>query len=225
MRTLPFPTPAAALAVACVAGAVLLAPAPVLGQADELSRPAGWEVRFDRPGMGEGDMEMFVAMPPGWHITTGPSGIFWDPDLTAEGDFRIEAEIYLFDPEGRRESFGIFFGGRDLAGDAQAYTYFLIRDGGQYIVKERNGADAPTLVAWTDHDAVVSWADREEGGANVLNTLAVESRAGTLHFFVNDVEVTSVPAGDMPVDGVVGLRVNHRLNLHVSRLEVMPLGG
>lgn len=222
MRTLSFSTPAA-LAAACLAGALLLAPAPVSGQ-DELSRPDGWEVRFDRPDMSEGDMEMFVAMPPGWHITTGPSGIFWDPELTAEGDFRIEAEVFLFDPDGRREAFGVFFGGRDLSGDAQAYTYFLIRDGGQFIVKERDGEDAPTLVAWTDHDAVLGWEDREEGGANVLNTLAVESQDGTLRFFVNDVEVTSMPAGDIPVDGVVGLRVNHGLNLHVSRLEVTPLG-
>ena len=74
------------------------------------------------------------------------------------------------------------------------------------------------------YTARAGWEDREEGGANVLNTLAVESQDGTLRFFVNDVEVTSMPAGDIPVDGVVGLRVNHGLNLHVSRLEVTPLG-
>ena len=212
-----------ALASAGLLGVAVLLPTTAAAQDQELSRPDGWEVRFDRPGMSEGDMEMFVAMPPGWHITTGPSGIFWDPGTTAEGDFRIEAEIFLFDPEGRRESFGVFFGGRDLSGDAQAYTYFLVRDGGQFIIKERAGADAPTVMPWTDHAAVKGWADRDEGGATIANTLAVESRGDMLHFFVNDVEVASQSRGDLPVDGVVGLRVNHRLNLHISRLEVMPI--
>ncbi|MBP1778939.1 MAG: hypothetical protein H6Q86_4950, partial [candidate division NC10 bacterium] len=30
----------------------------------------------------------------------------------------------------------------------------------------------------------------------------------------------SRPRADVAVDGVVGLRVNHNLNLHVSKLEV-----
>lgn len=201
-----------------------LLPGAVVGQEPELQRPEGWEVRFDRPESSEADLEMFVAMPPGWHITTGPSGIFWDPAQRAEGTFRLEAEIFLFDPEGRREAFGVFFGGRNLQGDDQAYTYFLLRDGGQFIVKERAGAEAPTIQPWTDHESVRGWADRDEGDATVANVLAVEARADRVHFFVNGVEVASAPRSEIPVDGLVGLRVNHRLNLHVSRLEVGPLG-
>ena len=215
-------TPSRSFLAAAALGALLAAPAAA--QDPEFTRPDGWEVRFDRPGQSEADMEMFVAMPPGWHITTGPSGIFWDPAITAEGTFRIEAEIFLFDPGQRRESFGIFFGGRELSGDAQAYSYFLIREGGQFIVKEREGADAPTLVAWTDHEAVKSFGDRAEGDASVLNTLAVEAREDRVHFFVNGQEVAAVDRAGLAVDGIVGLRVNHALNLHISRLEVMPLG-
>jgi hypothetical protein len=32
-----------------------------------------------------------------WHITTGPAAILWDPAKAADGNFRIESEIYLFD--------------------------------------------------------------------------------------------------------------------------------
>jgi len=191
--------------------------------AQDLQRPEGWLARFDRAGSSEADMEMWVAMPPGWHITTGPAGIFWLPGTEATGSFRAELEVFLFDPEGRREAFGIFFGGRDLQGDAQAYTYFLLRDGGQFIVKRRSGAETPTVVPWTAHAAIRSYADRGDD-ASVRNVLTVEAGPDAIRFLVNGEEVTTLPRKGLPVDGTVGIRVNHALNLHVSRLEVTPLG-
>ncbi|MDX1493968.1 MAG: hypothetical protein R3253_07925 [Longimicrobiales bacterium] len=198
--------------------ALLVVPA----EAQELERPDDWKVRFDNPGASEADLEMFVAMPPGWHITTGPAGIFWAPDQTASGDFRLEMEVFLFDPQGRREAFGMFAGGRDLEGPGQSYTYFLLRDGGQYIIKRRQGSEAPTVRAWTGHDAVNAYADRGDD-ASVRNVLAVEAQGDTVTFLVNGTEVASLPRSAVPVDGVYGIRVNHALNVHVSRLEVTPL--
>lgn len=214
MRYLP------TLALTLLVSATLAAPAACR---QELERPADWQVRFDRSGATEADLEMFVEMPPGWHITTGPAGIFWDPAMTASGDFRVELEVFLFDPQGRRESFGLFFGGEDLMGPDQSYSYFLIREGGQFILKEREGDRAPTLQGWTGHTAIRSFADREGGEASVLNELAVEARAESVHFFVNGEEVASLPREGLAVDGQVGIRVNHALNLHVGRLEVLPL--
>jgi hypothetical protein len=45
-----------------------------------------------------------------------------------------------------------------------------------------------------------------------------------VHFFVNGTEVTSVPRSELVVDGVFGFRVNHGLNLYISRLDATPLG-
>lgn len=191
--------------------------------AQDLQRPEGWLARFDREGSTEADMEMWVSMPPGWHITTGPAGIFWLPDMEASGSFRVEMEVFLFDPQGRREAFGVFFGGRDLQGEGQAYTYFLVREGGQFTVKRRDGTEAPTLVAWTGHEAIRSYADRGDD-ASVRNVLAVEAGPESVRFLVNGREVAELPRADVPVDGTVGIRVNHALNLHVSRLEITPLG-
>lgn len=182
--------------------------------------PEGWLMRGDRAGA---DMSQvfFVDMPPGWHITTGPSGIFYHPEMRASGDYRVEMEVYLFDPEGRRESFGFFVGGRQLEGPGQGYLYFLIRDGGEFLVKVRDGEETRTVQNWTPHPAILAYADRDEGGATILNTLALESSGGELRFEVNGEEVASMDAGTLPRDGIVGLRVNHRLNLHVSRLEIL----
>lgn len=195
--------------------------APLAGQ--DLERPEGWKVRFDRPGSSEADLEMFVSMPPGWHITTGPAGIFWDPSLEASGDYLLEMEVFLFDPEGRREAFGVFFGGQDLEGSGQAYTYFLIRDGGEFLIKRRRGAETPTLRAWEAHSAIRSFADRGDD-ASVKNILAVEVREDRVRFSVNGAEVATLPRSEVDAHGTVGIRVNHRLNVHVSRLEVAPAG-
>ena len=199
---------------------VALSAAPAAAQ--DFHRPDDWRIRFDQADATEAQLEMFVAMPPGWHVTSGPAAIYWDPDNTAEGAFRVEMEVFLFDPGQRREAFGLFLGGRDLEGPGQAYTYFLIRNGGQYIVKERDGTEAPTIEPWTSHEAIRSYADRGDD-ASVLNVLAVEADEDTLRFYVNDAEVWSGPRGDLPVDGAFGFRINHGLNVHVSRLEATPL--
>lgn len=185
--------------------------------------PEGWQMRADREGVDLAEVE-FVDMAPGWHVTTGPAVILWHPDRTASGTYRVEMDVHLFDPEERREAFGLFVGGQDLAGDGQRYLYFLLRDGGEFLVKTRNGAETSNVVAWTAHEAIRGYASRDEGEASVQNTLAVEAHENELVFFVNGAEVARVPRAGLPVDGVVGLRVNHRLNLHVSRLEVSPLG-
>jgi hypothetical protein len=142
--------------------------------------------------------------------------------MEAGGAYRVEMEVFLFDPGSRREAFGFFLGGSQLDGEGQRYTYFLIREGGQFLVKARDGREAPTLVEWTDHDAVRSFADREEGESSVQNVLAAEVRSEDVRFFVNGREVTRIARDGLSVDGVVGLRVNHGLNLHVSRLELTP---
>lgn len=203
------------LAAALITGGVA---APAWAQSGD-QPPDGWLMRADRAGADMSEV-FFVDMPPGWHVTTGPAGILYDPEMTANGDFRMEMEVYLFDPQGRRESFGFFVGGSDLQGDGQEYLYFLIREGGEFIIKTRGGASTATIQPWTGHPSVNSWADRGEGEATALNTLALERTGDELSFQVNGQVVATVPVGTLPVDGIVGMRVNHRLNLHVSRLEV-----
>ena len=191
---------------------LLLAPPAV---AQELERPDEWKVRFDRAGASESDL-YFVAMPPGWHVTSGPAGILYDPAQSAQGEFRLSAEIFLF-PGERREGFGVFFGGQDLSGSDQAYTYFLIRKDGRFLVKTRSGAETAVVVPWTEHAAIVPHDGSEETAKNVLE---VGVGGDEVRFYVNGELVTSVPRSDLKCDGVVGLRVNHNLNLHVSSLTV-----
>ena len=143
------------------------------------------------------------------------AGIFYNPATTAQGEYRVSSEIYLF-PGERREGYGIFIGGAELEGDNQSYVYFLIRKDGRFIIKRRNGSEAPTITPWTEHPAIV----KQAGDENAKNVLAVDVGTESLSFYVNDQMVTTVPRSQLPTDGIVGLRVNHALNLHIANLEI-----
>jgi hypothetical protein len=202
-------------------------PDPKKPQGKNLEVPAGWIVRLDKPdpavviGSDKKDGIYFVNMTPGWHVTTGPSAIFYHPESVAKGQSRIEAVIHLFAPQGRhREAFGIFFGGADLDGANQAYDYFVIRNSGEFLIKRRNGSETPVIHAWTKSAAIVP---HTEGKESVKNVLAVEAGTESAKFFINGELVATLPRSDVRLDGIVGLRVNHHVNLHIEDLSIRPL--
>ncbi len=185
---------------------------PLLAQ--EATRPPDWKIRFDRPA-DESAIE-FVTMTPGWHITTGPAAILYLPANVARGAYRARAVVHLF-PGERREGFGIFIGGRHLEDDTQRYTYFLLRKDGRFLIKRRAGSETPVLVPWTAHDAIVP---HDGGEGTAKNVIEVAVGPDTVGFFVNGQEVASLPRDQVDTAGIVGLRVNHALNLHVSELMI-----
>ncbi len=193
--------------------AALFAPA-----VDAQERPAGWIVRFDREGVTEADVQQLEVMEPGWHITTGRgAGIYYDPGWAASGNYKVSSAISLFDPgERHREAFGIFFGGNDLEGAGQSYSYFLIRDTGEYLIKKRMGTETPTVVGWTATDAVTKWP----GEGTAENVIEVVVGSSMVDFFVNGTKVHSLPRSELDTDGTLGLRLNHALNVHVSEVKI-----
>ena len=192
---------------------------------ENLSVPASWSFRPDRPdrphvvGSDSTADVFFVHMTPGWHVTTGPAGIFYHAGSIGSGAYRVESEFHLFDPGERREAFGLFVGGSDLDGDAQAYLYFLVRQGGEFLVKERVGDSTNVLIEWAANDSINSYS--EGSGSSVLNVLSVNVTADNVSFGVNGTEVASLAPDGLRTDGLIGFRVNHGLNLHISSLDVM----
>lgn len=182
-------------------------------------RPADWKVRFDRPSAHDSTL-YFVDMPPGWHITTGPAAILYHPQRVASGAYRVSSETYLF-PGERREAFGVFVGGQDLEGPAQRYVYFLVRKDGRFLIKQRRGSSTSELHPWTEHPAIVK---HDGGEGTAKNVLEIDVGAATVTFLVNGAAVAALPREGLETDGIVGLRVNHALNIHVSTLNVEPTG-
>ena len=187
--------------------------------------PFDWSVRLDRPdpnaviGANADSADIFfVNMVPGWHITTGPSAIFYHPNSTAGGEYEATLDVHLFDPGERREAFGMIIGGQNLSDDNQTYDYFLIRNSGEFLIKRRIGADTQLIQDWTASDAIVRYTDPSV--SSVLNTLAVRVGETEVAFVINDEVVATHPRDIVNTEGLVGLRINHALNVHVSNLAV-----
>ena len=200
-------------------------PDPQIPSGENNEVPEDWVVRLDRPNPdvvigsdSESSDIFFVNMTPGWHITSGPSGIYYHPASTAEGTYAATAGIHLFDPGSRNEAFGIFIGGEGLDTPDQAYDYFLIRNSGEYLIKRRRGEQTELIQDWTAHEAINQYTSDSE--SSVLNTLMIRVSGESVGFLINDVEVTSTEIDAINTEGVVGLRVNHALNIHVSELSV-----
>ena len=183
----------------------LLALTPAPAEAQALKTPDGWIARPER----------FVEMPPGWHITTGRGVILYHPLASAAGEFQVTSEVYLFDPEGTAGTFGLIVGGRELDTDAQRYVAFEIGTRGNFAVRQEAEYQSTDLAAGT-HKAILPWTGEEP---TVKNVLKVDAGSSTVRFLVNGETVAELPRSSADPEGIVGLRVDSGMNLHVTTLD------
>lgn len=216
------------LSAAC---AIALSATPLAAQGNDPDRavagggtfPAGWNVRTE-PNRQTGQPAplanvKFTNMGAGGlHTTVGPAAIYWRNQDTVSGNYHVVAKMIQMKAPAHPEAFGIFIGGKNLADSGQAYTYFLVRPtDGMYSIRRRASyTTRPTaVVEWTASDAVV-----KGGSGEASNELSIESRGGKVRFMVNGKEVYSGNAADLDVNGVVGYRVNHNLDVHLGPLGI-----
>lgn len=218
----PFPL-TAMLAATFLAGAVASASAqspagdkdkPVAGGG---ALPAGWSARPD--GQGEVKNIKFAVMEPGYHLTLGPATILYREKDRANGPFHTLARFNQMKNPTHPEGYGLFFGGQALNGNGQKYTYFLVRGDGTYLIKQRNGEKTSEITkGWTAHPAVKK-ADAQGKATNLLEIDAKQNSA-KVDFKVNGQTVHTADAKSQDTKGIVGLRVNHNLDVHIEGFDV-----
>ena len=200
--------------ISLVAAAVVLLTLPVLGQGGGVTA-GGWQTRLDNAGANVNDLS-FRTMGDGLHVTTGPHAVFWNADNTASGTYTVSATFVQTTASSHPNSFGLFIGGQDLDGAGHAYTYFLIREDGQFLIKKRMGDDTEDLTpGWARHSAVNSLENDR-----MRNSLSVEVGASNVRFLSNGSEVASLPKAGLPVDGIAGVRFSHQLDVHVAGFTI-----
>ena len=184
--------------------------------------PDGWSVRIDRSQNAQDpdntpDLKVAV-IGKGFQVTSGPAGTFWNPTNTVAGDFTATAAFTLMKPSGHTNYYGLVFGGSDLGGAAQQYIYFLVAQDGTYLVRHRMGEKVSDVREEAPHDAV----RRPGADGRSVNTLEVRVAGNTISYVVNGTVVHTTPKTGMTArtDGIVGVRVNHLLDVQVDGFTV-----
>ena len=178
--------------------------------------PAGWHVRTERNAPAAN--VRFVAMGDGFHTTQGPAAIMWRDQDTASGNYHTVATFTQTKAPMHPEAYGLIVGGKSLDGDAQSYTYLIVRGTGEFSIWRH--ADKPTaVVPWTANAAV----NKADANGKDVNELAVLFKDGKASFTVNGKEVYNTDASKVDASGVIGYRVNHNLDVHLSAIGIHPL--
>jgi hypothetical protein len=193
--------------------------APLAAQA-----PEGLKVRIDRSTNAQDpddspDIKV-MTMGKGFHVVGGPAGTFWDPKNTVSGNYTIRATFNLQEPSNHTNYYGIVFGGADLEGPNQAYSYFIVAQNGQFQIRTRMGDKAmsvhPAGRGGAAHQAIqVPGANKQS-----TNTLEVRVAGDTVSYVINGTVVHTTPRSEVRTDGIAGVRVNHMLNVHVAEFSV-----
>src|SRR6201982_1143971 len=96
--------------------------------------PTGWKVRVERSTSASdpdaaGDIK-FVTMGSGFHATNPQAAVYWNPANTATGAYTLKGTFTLMKPSGHTNYYGLVFGGADLEGAKEHYTYFMVAQDG-----------------------------------------------------------------------------------------------
>jgi hypothetical protein len=212
-----------------LAASLLVAP-PVVSQSQDSAQqhsdhmvpgdgtlPVGWSARPDA----EGDLKSvkFIVMEPGYHLTLGPATILYRERDKVTGPFHTLATFHQMKKLEHPEGYGLFFGGQALTGKGQKYTYFLVRDDGTYLIKRRDGEKTTEITkGWTAHSAV----KKSDAEGKATNTLEIDAKQNPrkVDFKVNGQTVYSADSKSVALKGIVGLRANHNLDIHIEGFDV-----
>ena len=106
-------------------------------------------------------------------------------------------------------------GGSNLDKDDQTYTYFEVRQAGEFYIANRKGSTVTPVVAWTKNAAI-----KPEGAdGKQQNTLSIAVNGGNVSFSVNGTEVSKQPTSAVSVNGLYGFRVSHRLDITATDIK------
>jgi hypothetical protein len=179
--------------------------------------PGGWSSRPDEGG--DRKNVKFITMEPGYHLTLGPATILYRQADAANGPFHTLATFHQMTKLQHPEGYGLFFGGQELTGKGQKYTYFLVRDDGSYLIKRRKGNNTTDITkGWIRHPGI----KKGDAQGKTSNLLEVDAKQNPhkVNFKVNGQTVYTADARSMGLKGLVGVRANHNLDIHIEGFAV-----
>lgn len=184
-------------------------------QAGGSGLPAGYLGRTDNPNASISGAK-YSASGTGWEIVTGPAHIVYRSQDMATGNYTVSATLEQLEKPAHPESYGIFFGGKDLDKSSQTYSYFLVRGTGDLAVKVRDGATTRDVLKWTPSADV----PKQDAAGKANYSLAVQVTSDAVKFTINGKQVASVAKAGLPTNGIAGLRINHNLHVRITPVSI-----
>jgi hypothetical protein len=183
----------------------------------------GWQGKAD-PGNKQGltvNDSKFAPEGSGFHITTGPAGIFWNPENTAKGDFTVKATFK--EPKqtiNHPHPFGVFIGGSQLDTETPSMLYCVAYRDGTFIVRQFAAGKVNTIVRKTPNDAVMKAAGPD---AEVTQEVGWNVKGSRADCVINGKVVWGAEKSEIPgfsSDGQTGIRVSHNSDATVSNFTL-----
>ena len=182
--------------------------------------PAGMKMRVDRSTSAsdpDDNPELkVVTAGKGFRVTGGPAGVFWKPTDTATGNYTVKATFVLQKPSNHVNFYGLVFGGSNLDGADPTYTYFVVAQNGMFTIRQMKGGQAANVAPRTANAAIKT----PDANGQSTNTLEVRVAGDTISYVVNGQVVHTTPKTGVTTDGLVGVRVNHMLDVQVEGFEL-----
>ena len=179
--------------------------------------PSGWKLRFDGKGAKQEDVK-FITMGQGYHFTSGPAAIYYNPKDVMTGAYSVTASLTQTKAPTHPEAYGVFVGGHNLQDSTQQYLYFLTRGDGKILINHRAGSEVHKLVDWAATDATKP----QDATGKATNELSIDVKSDSVLFLANGKVVKGFAKSEMHgfnTDGQAGLRVNHNLDVHVGSFQ------
>ena len=174
--------------------------------------PAGWSARPDR---GTASQIVFTLANNVFHFTMGPAATFSNPGWTKSGDYKFSARVSQVKAPTHPVSYGLMIGGSSLAGDNPLYSYFLVRNQGEFFIANREGAQRPVIVDWTANPVI----HKQAADGKQSNVLGIQVQGADVIFTVNGTEVTKLPKSKLHTDGLNGFRVGHNIDVEIDQVS------
>ena len=183
----------------------------------------GWQGRVDagnKQGLTINDSK-FAPEGSGFHITTGPAGIYWNPSHTAKGDFTAKATFK--EPKqtiNHPHPFGVFIAGKNLDSDKPSYLYCVAYRDGTYLVRQFTDGAVSTVVRKAPHAAIDKATGPED---DVTQEVGWTVKGGNAECTVNGQVVYTLDKAATKLDttdGVTGIRLSHNSDVTVTNFTV-----
>ena len=164
-----------------------------------------------------------------FHVTTGPTSSYWNPDNSASGTYTVMAtftEPEYMSMSNHPHPYGIFIGGNDMGTDDQTLLYCAAYGNGSFIVRGFGPKSFRVNDRRGETNDAINKAD--ETGTPVTQAIAVTVTDDTVSCAINGTTVASYPKTELvgegklkSTDGVYGIRFGHNTEGTVSGFHMM----